>query len=175
MELDYKSRYTKDNILAYYQSERGEAIFMLLWGGVVSGISLWGILSLEDIFWTGMFYTVIPLSTLQFLTGVRNLIFVKKKRAKVLDKLSLSLLKAVKAEKTRVLNTQIRLRFYRLIEQILFFLGFAFTFAGGVFGLSVFLAGSGIGLMLQSAVLLIQDLFAEWRTGIYLEELEIKE
>ena len=164
--------YIKDNILSYYKSEQREALFMFLWGGIVSGISLWGIFFFEDVFWLAIVYTIIPLSTLQFLSGLRNLFFVRKKRTRILDKIKLDLEAAIKDEKIRVLNTQIRLRFYRLIEQILFFLGLIFTFVGGVFGASVFLAGSGIGLMLQSAVLFIQDLFAEWRTGIYLEELD---
>lgn len=175
MESDYKYTYIKSNVLSYYKAEQREAVFMLLCGGIISGLALWGILFSEDVFWLSISYTVIPLSTLQFLSGVRNLIFVGKKRNRILNALKIDANSPVKEEKIRVLNTQIRLRFYRLIEQILFFVGFVFTFLGGVFGLSVFLAGSGIALMLKSAILFIQDLFAEWRTDIYLEELEIKE
>jgi len=162
------------NIINFYKSERKEAIFMLLWGAMTTGLVVWVLFWIEEIFWRGMGFSILPLSFIQLLTGVRNLIFVNRKKSNFLITIKEDFKKAVKEEKLRILNSQIRLRVYRVIEQILFFLGFFFMFLGGVFGLSVFLAGSGIGIMLQIAVLLIQDLFAEWRTSLYLEELEVE-
>ncbi|MEL6718037.1 MAG: hypothetical protein AAFP82_04920 [Bacteroidota bacterium] len=162
------------NIINFYRAERKEALFMLLWGVIVTGITIWALFQIEEIFWRGMSFSVLPLSFIQLLTGVRNLLFANRKKSNIVNGIKTETEKAIDTEKIRTLNSQIRLRIYRVIEQILFCLGFLFMLIGGVFSLSVFLAGSGIGIMLQTAVLLIQDLFAEWRTSLYLEELEIE-
>ncbi|MEN0045554.1 MAG: hypothetical protein AAF806_00705 [Bacteroidota bacterium] len=162
------------NIINFYKAERKEAVFMLLWGMMITGVVVGVLFWTDEIFWKAMGFSVLPLSFLQLLTGIRNLFFVNKKRSNFLSIVKEDFKEAVEKEKLRILNSQIRLRVYRIIEQILFFLGFLFMFLGGVLGLSVFLAGSGIGIMLQAAVLLIQDLFAEWRTSLYLEELEVE-
>ena len=147
---------------------------MLLWGIIITSLVIVVLIWIEDIFWRAMSFSVLPLSFIQLLTGIRNLIFVNRKKSNFLSTLKEDFKEGVEKEKLRILNSQIRLRVYRVIEQILFFIGFLFMFIGGVLGLSVFLAGSGIGIMLQAAVLLIQDLFAEWRTSLYLEELEVE-
>lgn len=162
------------NIINFYKAERKEAVFMLLWGTITTSIVVGVLFFTEEIFWKAMGFSALPLSFIQLLTGVRNLFFVNRKKSNFLSVVKEDFKKAVKNEKLRILNSQIRLRVYRVIEQILFFIGFLFMFLGGVLGLSVFLAGSGIGIMLQAAVLLIQDLFAEWRTSLYLEELEVE-
>ncbi|MEM8526225.1 MAG: hypothetical protein AAGG68_16410 [Bacteroidota bacterium] len=162
------------NIINFYRAERKEAVFMLFWGFLATGVVIWVLFWVEEIFWRGMAFSALPLSSIQLLTGVRNLIFVNRKRSDILTNMGEDVKKAIEAEKLRILNSQIRLRVYRIIEQVLFCLGFLFMLLGGIVGLSVFLAGSGIGIMLQAAILLVQDLFAEWRTGLYLEELEVE-
>lgn len=167
----YKQQLEK-NILYYYKAEFKEAIFMLMWGGIFTFLSILILLRTEEVFWLGVGYSIFPLSGIQLLTAIRNLLLLKSKKQKLLYSIKEDFNPSIQKEKLRILNIQIRLRFYRLIEQILFFMGLLFTIVGGVFGWSVFLAGSGIGLMLQSAILLVQDLFAEWRAGLYLGELE---
>jgi len=162
------------NIINFYKAERKEAVFMLLWGIIITSLVVGILFWTEEVFWKAMGFSVLPLSFIQLLTGIRNLLFVNRKKINFLSVMKEDFKKAVENEKLRILNSQIRLRIYRIIEQILFFIGFLFMFLGGVLGLSVFLAGSGIGIMLQAAVLLIQDLFAEWRTSLYLEELEVE-
>lgn len=163
------------SVKMYYQSERTESIFMFIWGGLVSCIIVWTCFKAEELFWSGLGYSIIFLSLIQFISGGRNLFFLNKKRKRVAEEIRRNRKKGIENERIRILNTQIRLRFYRLLEQILLILGLIFLIMGGLLGWSAFLAGSGLGLLIQISVMLVQDLFAEWRTNIYLEELEIAE
>ncbi|MEM1327472.1 MAG: hypothetical protein AAGI23_16035 [Bacteroidota bacterium] len=162
----------KENIEAYHIAEKQEALFMIIWGGLWLIVGVVMLLQAEEALYVGIAYSIIPLCGLQFVGGWRNMIAYTRRYRQIVEMLKQEEKKMGELEKIRILNIQIRLRFYRLAEQILFGLGFLFLLLGGLGGWSVFLTGSGIGLLLMSAVLLVQDLFAEWRSGIYLSELQ---
>jgi len=164
----------EEHVLYYYLAEWRETCFMLIWGGLHVSCSLYLIIFHRIEFWYGWNIAVLPLAIVQSYTGLRNLLFFENRKTRMLLALEKEVKKVINAEKTRVLNTQIRLKFYRLIGQFLFVIGLLLAILGSIANLGIFLVGSGIGLMLQSFVLLVQDLFAELRAGVYLQELDME-
>ncbi|NJL77015.1 MAG: hypothetical protein HC892_20365 [Saprospiraceae bacterium] len=164
----------KRHVLWYYKAEWKETSFMLIWGGVHVLVSMSLLFINRSDFWLGWSIAVLPLAAIQSYTGLRIFIFDNRKN-RMLVALEQETKKVVEAEKIRVLNTQIRLKFYRLIGQFLFVVGLLLAVLGSVAELGIFLIGSGTGLLLQSFVLMVQDLFAELRAGTYLHELDLAE
>lgn len=162
----------KESIIAYYIAEKQEAVFMALSGFCIVVLTTFLFVETTDDFFIGIAYSVFPLAVLQLLSGCRNLLFHKQKRERILQVVKKHPKKAAQIEKVRTLNAQIRLRFYKIGEQLLLLIGLILLISGGVFNLGVFLAGSGCGLLLMTAILFVQDLFSEWRSGIYLSELQ---
>jgi len=60
---------------------------------------------------------------------------------------------------------------YRTIEQVLFIAGLIFMVLGLTDKISRYMAGVGIGLIVQSSVMLFLDLFAELRGKEYVRKL----
>jgi hypothetical protein len=162
----------KENIDAYHIAEKQEALFMIGWGGVWVAMSIVALLYAQDELYVGIAYSIIPLGVLQLIGGLRNLFSYSSRYSSLIELLKTDWRKAAEVEKLRVLNIQIRIRFYKIGEQTLFVVGLLLLLIGGIGGWRVFLVGSGIGLLLMSAVLMIQDLFSAWRSGIYLSELQ---
>lgn len=163
----------KESITAYYIAERQEAVFMLVFGSATVILSFVLFFQTADGLFIGAAYSVLPIGVLEILSGSRNLVFFKRRKERIEQIVQNHPKRAIDIEKTRVLNAQIRFKFYKIAEQLLLFIGMLLLIVGGVFMSEAFLAGSGCGLLIMSAVLFVQDLFAEWRSNIYLSELEM--
>ena len=113
----------KRQVLWYYKAEWKEACFMLIWGGVHVLVSMSLLFINRSDFWLGWSIAMLPLAAIQSYTGLRNFLFFENRKSPMLIALEQETKKVVEAEKVRVLNTQIRLKFYHLIGQFLFVIG----------------------------------------------------
>ncbi len=80
-----------------------------------------------------------------------------------------------KGEPQRMEQVMSNFETYKLAEQVLFFLGCGFVAGGAFFDGGAYMLGSGAGLCIQGAVMLVFDLFASFRSGLYLHELKMFE
>ncbi len=155
----------KDYIEKYQLVEKREAMFLLIWGlmSIMASAALYFISN--DLFWKFFAYPFAGLGLGMVVEVISH--FVNRKHKKVIfDDTILA------AEKDRA-NAQIKnLDLRRNIDTILFIVGFALLILGGVITTQIISAGIGLGLLLQSTVLLVKDSWALWRARLYVVELE---
>ncbi len=155
-------------INSYWKAERHESLFLIGWGilSVVVGIVLLLRYSNEP-FTQGFSYVIMPMGAIFCLSGVIALVRHTLRAMKNMDQSDL-----VAQEQSRAKRLLHYLGNWRTLDQLLFLVGFGMMLLGGLFDFGVFMAGSGIGLTIQSVVLFIKDLWALWRTSLYLVELK---
>ncbi|MCB0560669.1 MAG: hypothetical protein H6573_00570 [Lewinellaceae bacterium] len=157
---------------AYLRGERSTALFSIGWGALSAAAAAWAYLHWQgELFWA-LLFTVCLLSLVQLRAGIRRLVKARSLSKELHSIVEIAPPTFAALELPRLDKQEQSLMRRRFIEQALFVMGLCFALAGG-FGISgQSLLGTGIGLCIQMAILLIITLTSQWRATLYRNEIE---
>ena len=157
---------------AYLRSERWMALFSIGWGALSAVAAGWAYRHWQgELFWA-LLFTIFLLSLVQVWAGIRRLLKARSLRNELHSIVEIAPPTFAALELPRLDKRELSFVRRRFIEQALFVMGLCFALAGsfGISGQS--LLGTGIGLCVQMAVLLIITLTSQWRDSLYRNEIE---
>lgn len=157
---------------AYLMGERLTGLFLILWALATSGLAAWGYGHWPGDLFRALALTVCLLSILQVWAGARRLKLATQLKQELQSIVELAPPSFAAQELPRLDKRLQSAQGRRLIEQALFILGLCFTLAGGLRFSSQFVLGTGMGLCIQSAILLLVTLTGQWRDALYRNEIE---
>jgi uncharacterized membrane protein len=155
----------QEYIRNYQLAEKREAIFLLVWGLVSIVVSVVLYLVLDDLFSKFFAYPFAGLGAGMLVEAF--FYFIAKIKQKLLFDDDI-----LESEKNRAMGEIKKLDLRRNLDTVLLILGFALFILGGVVTTQTVSAGIGLGLLIQSTVLLVKDSWALWRARLYVVELE---
>ncbi len=158
----------KIGYLNYFKAERAESIFFVMIGILAILLGVYFLFKSVDPFLKGIAYPFIAIALIQVTVGIsvyfRTPSDILKVEKYLQDKSKITTIEIPRMEKVMT-----NFSFYKMIEIGLILIGiFLFFF----FKDNIFLKGIGLGLIIQSGVMLTLDIFAEVRGTIYLNELK---
>lgn len=158
-------------IKAYRKAARNEAIVLLVWAvlSIALVIFLLKMMAPES-FIQGLSYAIIPMAIVLGFRSVRSLIVHVQLQKPIQENATLT-----STELSRVHQLIPSLKTWRAVDQIILLVGFSMMLLGGLADFGAFMAGTGIGLTVQSTVLFLKDLWALWRAKLYLVELKVEQ
>jgi lipoprotein signal peptidase len=156
-------------ISKYFNEEKYESVFFVLVGVIAIVLSIYFFAKVKTPFYNGVSYALIAVAAIQLTVGISVYFRSPKDILRVEN--------FVKHQKFRVLVEEIpRMKvvmknfvFYRWIQISLIVVGLIFYF---YFDKETMIKGLGIGLFIQSALMLFLDYFAEKRGFEYFEYLK---
>lgn len=152
----------------YFKGERKESVLFMLVGVVVIGLAVYFITMQEQIFYQGMAYPFIVIGLIQIIVGGWVYIRSPKDLERVKNVIEQKDNELLTEEITRMEEVMKNFVNYRWIEIILLGAGiFMFIY----FENFILIEGIGLGLIIQSSLMLLLDYLAEKRGKIYLEYL----
>jgi hypothetical protein len=159
-------------IFGFYKSEFSATLLLGAWVVVAISTSFFILISKQESLWRGIAIASLALAILQFgLAGwTMNQILSRKKVFRFAKESEMA--GHIKNEIAIAKSIETITRNYRALESIIFFLGLVFLLLGAFSLKNDFMAGSGIGICLQSAVTFIYLLFRTFRVSLYKHELE---
>jgi len=157
-------------MLRYFTEEKAESSLFVLVGVVAIALSVW--LWRTGSAYRGMVYPLMGVALIQLVVG--GTVFLRTDGQ--LSALSAQLASAPAAyQAAEVARMEVVMRsfqLYKVLELALFAVGVALTY---VFRQRETLYAVGLGLVLQSSLMLVADLFAEKRGDIYLAQVRALE
>jgi lipoprotein signal peptidase len=155
-------------ISKYFNEEKYESVFFVLVGVIAIVLSIYFFAKVKTPFYNGVSYALIAIAAIQLTVGI-SVYFRSPKDILRVESF-------VKHQKFRILVEEIpRMKvvmknfvFYRWIQISLIVVGLIFYF---YFDKETMMKGLGIGLFIQSALMLFLDYFAEKRGFEYLDYL----
>jgi hypothetical protein len=155
-------------ILKFYKAQKAQGILFILIGLIAVIFSLLLIINVNDLFSNGIILPIFIIGMLQVYFGVNTFkntpihlllvqSFVKENQASMANIEIPSIHKTILFQK-------------KMINTFLFFIALAILFMF-VFNHSLFLQGLGIGLFIQSLIVITANYFADQRSQIYLKWL----
>lgn len=156
----------------YLAAEKQAGLLFLAIGVIALSVGLLSIFSFQTMVWKGMASALIPIALLQLTVGSTIYFRTNKQLSNLLDQLAKNPNLFVREELERMNKINAQFKIYRNVELLLFLLGFVFVLMGGLANWGMLTLGIGIGLSSQCALMLILDLFAEFRAGMYTHQLE---
>lgn len=154
----------EDQLLTYFTAEKNEAGLFMAVGVAAIGAGVWLLLTGGS--YKGMAYPLIAIAAIQLVVGAA-VYFRSDGQLAALQVQQREAPAAFKAGETARMTPVIaNFKIYKAIEIGLLALGIALTFA---LGRSDLWYAIGIGLIVQSALMLVLDLFAERRADEYLK------
>ncbi len=153
-------------MLRYFTEEKWEGALFVLVGLVAIGASVW--LWRTDSVYRGMVYPLVGVALIQLVVGGTVFLRTDGQVAALTAQLASAPAAYQAAEVARMEGVMRSFGVYKLIELALFAAGVALTY---VFRQRETLYAVGVGLVLQAALMLVLDLFAEKRGDTYLEHL----
>ncbi len=156
-------------ISKYFNEEKYESVFFVLVGVIAIILSIYFFSKLKLPFYNGVSYALLAIAALQLTVGISVYFRSPKDILRVEN--------FVKYEKSKIQTNEIprmnvvmkNFILYRWIEIAILILGIVFFF---YFDSKSFMKGLGIGLAIQSALMLFLDYFAEKRGFDYLDYLK---
>lgn len=147
-------------------------IFLFVWGLLMLALGIYLFRYGADRIWEGMCYPVFSLALVQLGQGSYSIWQAyKKQRSLKTNNYS----KQIAQEQTDVQRLQKSLRQRTAIQQTLLVIALGLTLAGIFLGTrKPFMVGSGLGLLVQTAIIYIIDILTLWRTDLYASELSIE-
>ena len=158
-------------IVDYFKGEKQESFIFISAGLVAMALAYYGFMVADDAMYFG---AAVPLAGIGLIELIVGLSIASKtdKQIKYLLEVRESSPSTFKADELlRMEDVMKNFKTYRTIEQVLFITGLLFMVLGLTDSISRYMAGVGIGLMLQSSVMLFLDLFAELRGKEYIRRL----
>ena len=159
--------FNDENLIRYFMAEKQESVFFITIGIIAIIVSLY--LFKTDSTYKGMMYPLILVAIIQLVVG-GTVYFRTDNQVAVLKSQLHDDPQAYKsAELSRIGTVINNFKMYKGIEIGLLVLGIALTFLFRDKDLWYFI---GIGLIIQSSLMLVLDLFAEKRAYDYLKSME---
>jgi hypothetical protein len=159
--------FNDENLIRYFMAEKQESVFFITIGIIAIIVSLY--LFKTDSSYKGMMYPLILVAIIQLVVG-STVYFRTDNQVAVLKSQLHDDPQAYKlAELSRMGTVINNFKMYKGIEIGLLVLGIALTFIFRDKDLWYFI---GIGLIIQSSLMLVLDLFAEKRASDYLKSME---
>jgi phosphate/sulfate permease len=157
-----------EQIRNYFTAEKNESILFIVIGVTAFLVSIYFLLSVKKIFHSGMAYPIMAIALIQIIVGSSVYIRSPKDIARVEQMISSDKTKIGSEEIPRMDVVMKNFIAYRWIEIALIISGLILMFA---FANNDLLKGIGIGLFIQSSIMLSLDFFAEKRGMEYLNYL----
>ncbi|MCO6491219.1 MAG: hypothetical protein J5I98_22575 [Phaeodactylibacter sp.] len=156
----------------YLRGERRTGLFLAGWGvlsaaAVVVGYSRWPGGLME-----ALAFAVVSVSLVQIWAGGRRLAQARRLRRELHPIVEIAPPSFAAQEIPRLEKRERSALRRRFIEQALFVMGMCFALAGGFRLSGEFWLGTGMGLCVQMAVLLVATLTSQWRDAVYRNEIE---
>jgi hypothetical protein len=156
-------------IVKYFNAEKGESLLFMGFGVVAFILSVYFFFFIKESFWKGLAIPLVFFSIIQIVIGA--IIYTRSP----IDYLRVETIlknephKIQTEEIPRMEKVMKNFVYYRYFEIVMLFLGIILMYALFNYG---FWKGFGLGLFIQSAVLLSLDFFAEKRGHFYVEHLK---
>lgn len=166
--LFYDSGVTmQDHLLSYFAGEKSESLLFLIIGA--AAILFGAYLLLTNSHFKSMAYPVIFIAIIQLIAGGTVYFRTDAQIDALSAEMKSSPFEFRAHELTRMKTVTESFRLYKLVEILLFAAGILITYlfadhAGWYF--------AGVGLAAQSALMLLADLFAEYRALVYIPRLQ---
>lgn len=158
-------------IVDYFKGEKQESFIFISAGLVAMVLAYYGFLVAEDTLFFGAAVPLAGIGLIELIVGVSIASKTDKQIKELLEVRESSPSTFKNDELERMEAVMKNFNFFRIIEQALFIAGLILMVLGLSDKLSRYWAGVGIGLMLQSSVMLFLDLFAELRGKEYVRRL----
>ncbi len=153
----------EEHLIPYFTAEKSEALLFMLVGAAAVAASIF--LLITGSTYKGMAYPLIAVAAIQFVVG-GTVYFRTDTQVAALQARFQQAPAAFKAEETQRMDVVVKnFRIYKWIEILLLASGIALTFM--LRDKDLWYA-VGIGLIVQSSLMLVLDLFAEKRADEYL-------
>jgi hypothetical protein len=153
----------EEHLIPYFAAEKQESLLFMLAGVAAVGVSIW--LFVTGSRYKGMAYPLIAVAAIQFVVG-GTVYFRTDSQVAALQARFQQAPAEFKAEETQRMDVVVKnFKIYKWIEIALLAAGIALAFA--LRGKDLWYA-VGLGLIIQSSLMLVLDLFAEKRAGDYL-------
>lgn len=142
--------------------ERQTGLFLLIWGALTaSGVTLLERFS-SGPFETGLYVSVLSLAVLQLLKGAAMLLLWNRLRPEMAGGLRSKVAELERLDKADQFSQLERIIAFSLITG-----GLGLSLLGSIGNWSSYYLSLGIGLMIQSAVFFVSNLFTGFRQGLY--------
>jgi hypothetical protein len=159
-----------DFIKAYFAAEKNESLIFILFGILTIGFSVYALLKWGDSFYRGFAVPAILIGIIQIVVG-STVYFRTDKQINQLETLYQQDQAAfAKAETPRMDTVMKKFSLYKKIEVVFVVMGLLLIFFAPSKG---FWLGIGVGMLLQGALMLTADIFAERRGKEYIRSIEI--
>lgn len=158
-------------IVDYFKGEKQESFIFISAGLVAIAMAYYGFIVAEDMLYFGAAVPLAGIGLIELIVGVSIASKTNKQIKELLEMRESSPSTFKSDEIQRMEGVMKNFKIFRTIEQVLFIVGLLFMILGLADKLSRYWAGVGIGLMLQSSVMLFLDLFAELRGKEYIRRL----
>ena len=157
-----------DFIKTYFTAEKNESLIFMIFGILTISFSLYAIFKWGDGFYKGFAIPVILIGIIQLVVG-GTVYFRSDKQIIELEQLyTKSRPDFVKAEAPRMEAVMKNFAVYKKVEVAFVMIGLVLIFA---MQQREFWLGVGIGMLLQGALMLTADIFAERRGSSYIKEV----
>lgn len=155
------------NILfEYFQAEKTESLFFISIGfvGITAGISLW----LSSSVYKNMLFPLIIIGSIQLIVGSSVYTRTDKQVETLIKMKEVNPIEFKNSEIERMKTVNKNFQYYKALEIFLIFLGIALSY---FFQNRIGIYSIAIGLILESSLMLVLDLFAEKRAIDYFDFL----
>jgi hypothetical protein len=156
-------------ISKYFNEEKYESVFFVLVGAIAIFTSIYFFAKVKLPFYNGVSYPLLAVAAIQLTVGISVYFRSPKDIVRVENYAKNEKFKILVEEIPRMNVVMQKFVLYRWIEISLLVLGLLFFF---YFNPESLMKGLGIGLSIQSALMLFLDYFAEKRGFEYLEYLK---
>jgi len=158
-------------IVDYFKGEKQESFFFISAGLVAMALAYYGFIEAEDTLYFGAAVPLAGIGLIELIVGFSVASKTDKQIKELLEIRESSPSTFKNDELERMEDVMKNFKIFRTIEQVLFIVGLLLMVLGLTDQISRYWAGVGIGLMLQSSVMLFLDLFAELRGREYIRRL----
>jgi hypothetical protein len=156
----------QSQMLRYFAEEKAESVVFVLMGVVAIAVSVW--LWRTGSAYRGMAYPLIGVALIQLVVGGTVFLRTDGQVAALTEQLGSAPAAYQAAELARMEVVMRSFALYKIIELALFAVGVGLTYA---FRHKETLYAVGVGLVVQSSLMLVADLFAEKRGDTYLAQI----
>ncbi len=162
----------EQHLRQYFKAEKEGAIIFMMAGfsAIVGSILFWTFF--PHIIVKGIAVSAGLIALVQLGVGASVYFKTNKQVNQLLTQFKSKPSEFYKSETHRMEAVMSSFKTIRKVEMGIFVLGIVLALAGSVGELGWFMTGTGVGLCVQSAVSLLLDLSAEWRSGMYLHHLK---
>lgn len=153
----------------YFRAEKNESLLFILVGLVAAGFSLYVFFAMRQSFYTGLAIPVLLVALIQIVVGSTVYFRTGKQISETIQQIKTDPVKAKQEEQKRMQIVMKNFTVYKWIE-IAFVISGIFLIL--FFRQKEFLLGIGLGLLIQGAIMLSLDIFAERRGETYIHFIE---